>query len=190
MTNQQLLRAGVIASTVLLLGGGFAIYKLTEYEPTQRSADGRPLESGRAEAEARPRLVAPAEAPAQPAAGSEAAPQKRAVPTALYSAARVARGASDQVAAVERREALRNARAELIEGFKLLRKKMEKCRAQDASFILTLEALDGEVRVEEARVEEQGSAPSAAVACVRSELQGQVIAAPSLTPGRRWEVSF
>jgi hypothetical protein len=81
-------------------------------------------------------------------------------------------------------------RNELIAGLAGLRDRVQSCGVGEASFVLSLESVPGEVRVEDARVEVAVDAPSDALACAQSVMRGQVIPAPGVPPGRRWEVPF
>ena len=184
MTNRELLRAGVIASAILLMVGGLSIYRLTEWKPSGATGALPPLE-------ARQELPPPTVMEGLPQV-TETSPQRAArdIPMDVYSAARVPKGAEAQVQASRRREALRQARVDLIAGFTALRTGVERCGAGEASFILALEALDGGVRIDSARVEVQGNVPTKAVACAESELAGKVIPGRGFVAGRRWEVTF
>lgn len=125
-----------------------------------------------------------AAAPADPAPFARATPPGAKTATGVVpKAAQQARGPAGSV----RREELRAIRRDLIAGFAELRRQVEECGAESASFVLALEAAAGAVRVQGARLEFKGSAPDAAVACAQSALRGKVIRAPGVDAGRRWE---
>lgn len=90
-------------------------------------------------------------------------------------------------AGVERRERLKSIRRDLMTGFAGLRRQADECGAQDASWVLSLVATAGAVRVEHARLESRGNAPDSALSCAQSALDGQVIPAAGVDAGRRWE---
>jgi hypothetical protein len=103
--------------------------------------------------------------------------------------ARVERAAREGAPAATRAPVV-SFRREMKAGFAALQRRVARCGAEDAWFTLDVETVAGGVRVVEARVEFPGSAGEAGIACARSILVGETIAAPSAPPGRRWQVSF
>jgi hypothetical protein len=100
-----------------------------------------------------------------------------------------------------RLRALEPLRREVFAGIAEHHWRVRHCGVTDATIYVTVESLDGAVRIVEARVEEApstepgadreaASADPAVEACVRSALVRNVIGAPSAKPGRRWEMPF
>jgi hypothetical protein len=185
MTNGRLIVAAVLAIALFVAVGVALTYRATEYEPS---------------AEANLHHAAAAGLPPRGergVAGTSGAGTSAAATAASSSVpgdtgkAGVPSGAMRMMPrAVARRDALRSARRELIAGFSDLRRPVESCGAQGASFVLGLVADAGAVRVESARVEGRGPASDSALACAQSALSGQVIPSAHVFPGRRWEIPF
>lgn len=198
MTNKQLIRLGLIANAALVVVGAIAVYLLADPGPSDPPAAARTPERAALTEEAPPPRLVPPEGVQGPNAEplSSGAPPARLwvrAPPSAYSASATAgapSGAQAQIALARRREALRAARRDLSEGFSALRQRVDGCGAKEASFVLSLEAADGAVRVESARLEFRGAAPEGAIACAQAALSGQIIPAPAIVPGRRWEVSL
>jgi hypothetical protein len=166
---------------IVLLGAlaAIAIYRATEYEPARAPANPAAAQIGANED--RTRVLNPA-APGAP---------ELALRGVAANAQRVGGSGSVPPPVPEtRRAAVRTARRDLIAGLGALRDQVARCGATDAGFILELEALDGAVRVQGARVEEPGAASPVALACAQSALGGQIFPAPSIASGRRWEIPF
>lgn len=135
----------------------------------------------------------PASAPrvtAQRPPGSAASDPVAPSPTVPAASAWKLTGGVSKVNAVTRRESAVVGRGEMVDGLSGLGDLVRRCGAQEASFLLLLEASGGSVRVESARLEEQGTAPKAAVACAESALSGRSFPAPNVPAGRRWEIPF
>lgn len=102
----------------------------------------------------------------------------------------------------ERQRALEPLRREVFAGLAELDGRVEACQLRDGALHLTLETLEGRVRVLQVRVtatgagqlatEDQAPPPrdDAAARCVRGALELAVVSAPSARPGRRWEMSY
>ena len=56
--------------------------------------------------------------------------------------------------------------------------------------MLSVESIEGGVRIVDAQPEAGGAATEAELACARKALRGQVIPASSAEPGRRWQLRF
>jgi hypothetical protein len=169
ISNGKLAIGGLVA-IVLLAAVGVAV--------TSRLSDLQPTVGGG-------RVSTP-----DPSARAVGGPLPASAVTAKPAAAMRLIGGIGQVTPVTRRESARVGRTEMVAGFSALRELVQRCNAQDASFVLELAASAGSVRVEGARLEERGPVSDAALACADSALGGQTFAAPNVPAGRRWEVSF
>jgi hypothetical protein len=103
-----------------------------------------------------------------------------------------------------RRRALVAFRRELAAGLRGLDDRLGRCSPvapaasgaparsglADTSFTLTVETVDGGVRIADAAIDARGGASEAEVACALSALRGEVIPAPSAAPGSRWETTY
>jgi hypothetical protein len=99
-----------------------------------------------------------------------------------------------------RRRALDGLRREVYGGLNGFRWRVAECKVAGAGVFVTVETMAGAVRVAEVRLEPhasaedpRGEAPAPddrSLECVRAALAGNVIAAPSAIPGRRWEMPF
>jgi hypothetical protein len=93
-----------------------------------------------------------------------------------------------------RRHALISFRREVIAGLADLQARVARCAPaaglSPTSFMLSVESVEGGVRIVEAQPEPRGSASEAEVTCARAALRGHVIPAPSAEPGRRWQLRF
>jgi len=100
-----------------------------------------------------------------------------------------------------RRHALISFRRQIIAGLADLEARVAQCtpaadRSRPAtglsqtSFMLSVESVDGGVRILEAQPETPGTASETEVACARKALRGHVIPASSAEPGRRWQLRF
>jgi hypothetical protein len=174
----------VLAIALFVAVGVALTYRATEYEPSTGATLHAPTAGLSPTAERGAAGTPAAGTPAAATAASSVVPGdtgKAGVPS----------GAMRMMPkAVARRESLRSARRELIAGFSDLRRPVESCGAQGASFVLGLVADAGAVRVESARVEGRGPASDSALACAQSALSGQVIPSAHVFPGRRWEIPF
>jgi hypothetical protein len=92
--------------------------------------------------------------------------------------------------AAARRGALAALRRELIAGFARLEERVSRCSPGDVAFVLTLESVDGGIRIVEAHLVSRGSASDAELACALAALRGEQVAAPSARAGSRWEMPF
>ncbi len=102
----------------------------------------------------------------------------------------------------ERAAALEPLRQEVFAGLASLEPRIDGCQLRDAELLLTLETMDGGVRVVEVQVaaagpstaEATGIAPTPlddhAVRCVRRNLEQASFKAPSAVAGRRWELAW
>lgn len=179
MTNGRYLATGAAAIAAFVLVGGGLTYLATrddaspsgQVQPPERSGSRRMVLG----AMPAPGLPGPVQSLRATAANAPRAGSVAAAPGPVTES---------------RRLTVRTARSELIAGLGALRDPVARCGATDAGFILELEALDGAVRVQAARVEEPGAATSGALACAQSALGGQVFPAPSISAGRRWEIPF
>jgi hypothetical protein len=102
----------------------------------------------------------------------------------------------------ERLKALQPLRREVVAGLADLAGRVEACSLRDANIFLTLETLEGRVRVLEVRVMSAGAGTGAAgdaepvarddgaARCVRGALERTIISAPSARPGRQWEMPW
>lgn len=89
-----------------------------------------------------------------------------------------------------RREALADFRRHFKAGVAVLQERVAGCSPAGATFDLSLESVEGGVRVVDAAVASRGEATDAEVSCARSALQGQVIPAEDVLPGKQWRVPF
>jgi hypothetical protein len=174
----------MIAIVVLGAGGVALVARWTpEWRSARRSA-GIPGTGGPAAA------AAPAPSPARTRVPVDAARPPGTDPRGEATrTARVERAAREGAPAATRAPVV-SFRREMKAGFAALQRRVARCGAEDAWFTLDVETVAGGVRVVEARVEFPGSAGEAGIACARSILVGETIAAPSAPPGRRWQVSF
>jgi hypothetical protein len=190
VTTEQRRIIGLGGLTLLLTTG--ALYVLWP-EPTG-PARPAPVEAPRAApSEPPPVPVAPAPEPVR-----EAQPP----PPPPRPAAEAPRPSDLPTDPRERLKALEPLRREVFAGLADLDGRVEACRLRDASLYLTLETLDGRVRVLEVRVAPVGAGtggpgegePAAlddgAARCVRGALERTIVSAPSARPGRRWEMAW
>jgi hypothetical protein len=163
-------------------------------------ADGRPLppvSSGATEPIAGPMQITPVpRAPEESRAPADSVPfLDGAAPETRAVAAAQPKDLSDQ------RRALEPLRREVFAGLGEQHWRVARCGAADATIYVTLESLDGAVRIVDTRVErmpeaehgsdlEAGTMDPAVEDCVRSALMRNVVGAPSARPGRRWEMRF
>lgn len=100
-----------------------------------------------------------------------------------------------------RRKALVSFRREIIAGLSELQARVARCapaagRSRPAeglsrmSFMLSVESVQGGIRILEAQPESPATASEAEMACARKALRGHVIPASSAEPGRRWQLRF
>lgn len=89
-----------------------------------------------------------------------------------------------------RRTELKGLRLGLKAGFALLQERVAGCSAADASFSLDVESTEGGVRIVRATPQATAAAGDPGVRCVQAALHGQLIKAPSVEPGRRWQLPF
>lgn len=98
-----------------------------------------------------------------------------------------------------RLRALEPLRQEVFPGLADLRTRLRHCDDHGATVLVTLESLEGGVRIVALRLEprpggdgadaeEEPAADERTVHCMRSALVGNVVGAPSARPGRRWEM--
>jgi hypothetical protein len=175
-------RARIALLAIVLLGAaGVALIESWTREWPSAIAPAPPLAEERAAPGPRSLLAREKTPPdaAQPRARSADAPRP----------ARSERQAR-QGAPTATRAALVSPRREMKAALAALQRRVARCGAADAWFTLDLETVAGGVRVVEAHVEFPGSAGEAGIACARSILVGETIAAPSARPGRRWQLSF
>jgi hypothetical protein len=150
---------------------------------------------------------APLDAPARNAPAPRA-PVARLAPTYATPAAQAEATATSATAGAElpkdpsaRLRALEPLRREVFTGITEHHWRVRHCGVTGATIYVTVESLDGAVRIVDARVEgtpsaepgserEDARADPAAEDCVRSALVRNVIGAPSAKPGRRWEMPF
>lgn len=173
MNNRKLIIYGLVANVVLFAGGAALVSAFSDDAPTVKLTPApSAVRPGPANQSLRymPPMVpgvpgVPAVAPTEPRSGT--------LPP-VYS--------------VARRDSLRSTRRDLQEGLGALGERVRECGAQGASFVLALLATEGEIRVEEARVDSRGQATEKAVDCARSALSGQVIQVAAVEAGRRWEL--
>ena len=138
-------------------------------------------------AEARPPAGPRSDAPAVPATPQPAATSSSAgVHRAPAPPSRSAGGSleSDFV------RVRRNFRDELEHGLSVLQQSVAECSAASASFKLDLESIPGGIRIKDAQVEDKGDVSDRAIACAQSKLREHVIDAPSVEPGRKWQISL
>jgi hypothetical protein len=101
-----------------------------------------------------------------------------------------------------RRDALDPLRREVFAGLAELRWRIAHCDVSGAGVLVTLESLEGGVRIAAVRLEaltpdgdprahtEATWVNEDALRCARSALERNVIGAPCAAPGRRWEMPF
>jgi hypothetical protein len=99
-----------------------------------------------------------------------------------------------------RRHALISFRRQIIAGLAELQARVAQCTPpgqsrpaaglSQTSFMLSVESVEGGVRIVDAQPESPGTASEAEVACARKALRGHVIPASSAEPGRRWQLRF
>ena len=101
-----------------------------------------------------------------------------------------------------RLKALEPLRREVFAGLADLAGRVEACGVRDANLHLTLETLEGRVRVMEVRVMPAGAGTGGTTdaepvaledhpaRCVRGALERTIISAPSAKPGRQWEMAW
>ena len=100
-----------------------------------------------------------------------------------------------------RRHALVTFRREIIAGLSELQARVAQCAPaagqsrpaaglSQTSFMLSVESVEGGIRILEAQPESPGTASEAEVACARKLLRGHVIPASSAEPGRQWQLRF
>ena len=100
-----------------------------------------------------------------------------------------------------RRHALISFRREIIAGLADLQARVARCAPaagqtrpaaglSQTSFMLSVESVEGGIRILEAQPESPGAASEGEVACARKALRGHVIPATSAEPGRRWQLRF
>jgi len=190
VTTEQWRQLGLGGVTVLLLGG--AVYVLwPEPTPATRPA---PVE---ARPPARPE-PAPVALPPAPEPVREA-PTPRPPPQPPAEAPQTPELPLDPR---ERLKALEPLGREVFAGLRDLDGRIEACQLRNASLRLTLETLEGQVRVLRVRVvplgaETEGATGVAplpldegAASCVRGALERTIVSAPSARPGRQWEMPW
>jgi hypothetical protein len=69
-----------------------------------------------------------------------------------------------------------------------LEERVAGCSLAGASFSLAVESTEGGVRIVNAVIEPRGASTDADVACAQSALRGQLIPAPNIEPGKRWQI--
>jgi hypothetical protein len=149
---------------------------------------------------------APLDAPARNAPAPRA-PVARLAPADATPAAQAEATATSATAGAElpkdpsaRLRALEPLRREVFSGLAEHHWRVRHCGVANATIYVTLESLDGGVRIVATRVEGTPSEPGgdldaaradpAVEDCVRSALVRNVVGAPSARPGRRWEMPF
>ncbi len=192
MTTEPWRQLGLGGITVLLLAGT-AYVLWPEPAPPNRPAPAEP--SPRQRSEPAPVAALPAPEPLREAPTPQPPPQ----PQPLAEATSTPELPMDPR---ERLKALEPLGREVFAGLRDLDGRIEACRLRDASLRLTLETLDGQVRVLRVRVmplgaateEATGVAPlpidEGAARCVRGALERTIISAPSAKPGRQWEMAW
>jgi hypothetical protein len=194
VTTEQWRQLGLGGITVLFLGG--AAYVLwPEPTPPKRPA---PVEA-RPPARSEPAPVASLPAPEPIREAPTPQPQPPPPPQPPAEATSTPELPMDPR---ERLKALEPLGREVFAGLRDLDGRVEACRLRDASLRLTLETLDGQVRVLRVRVvplgaateEATGVAPlpldEGAASCVRGALERTILSAPSARPGRQWEMAW
>lgn len=184
--------AGVVA-VALLLAGSVAVISWATRDPGAvmvPRAVGEPSGAPAAPAlDPTPAMPAAALAPtAKP--DERAEPAEPAEPAAARPPGPLATDGSAQRSAPERQQVRASFRGELRAGFSALQERVSACSAPGVSFTLSLEAVEGGVRILDATVESRGAVGEAEISCARSALRGQVVPAPSAEPGRRWQLPF
>jgi hypothetical protein len=190
---KKLLIAGlaVVAAALALV----AVLTRPDRVPSSRGPLAPAVEIPRAEAP--PRAAPPI--PESPAARPRAEPVPPAPPPASAAPSPAAAAAELPKDPEGRLEALEPLRRELFPRLADLRGRIAHCESADATLLVVLETLERAVRIVDVRLEprpaaagsrEEDDAPAdeRTVHCVRSALVGNVVAAPSATPGRRWEM--
>jgi hypothetical protein len=100
------------------------------------------------------------------------------------------------------KRALEPLREQVSAGLSGLAPRIEHCGVLPGGLVITLETLDGAVRIAAAELGSVTEAPGAeteaqvlgrdedAIRCIRGLIDGSVIAAPAARPGRRWEMPW
>ncbi|HYG70435.1 MAG TPA: hypothetical protein VD838_22350, partial [Anaeromyxobacteraceae bacterium] len=89
---------------------------------------------------------------------------------------------------------------DVFRGLRELEGRIAHCPLDGAALFVTLESLEGTVRIAETRLEPVDGDPASepagssvdedAARCVRSAVEGVVFGAPNAKPGRRWEMPW
>ena len=191
MTTEQRRVFGLGGLTLLLTAGSLYLLWPVSTEPPRRDP-AEPPPAARTEP-----------APPPPTAAPEPVREALATPGA---AAAARGGAQDARPAAGPARAAQGARspcaARSSPGSADLDGRVEACSLRDANLFLTLETLEGRVRVLEVRVMSAGAGTGAAgdaepvarddgaARCVRGALERTIISAPSARPGRQWEMAW
>jgi len=184
--DRQLRRLGLGGIAILVAAG--ALYFMWPESPEPR----RPA-----------RFEASPASPAAPApAGGPPAPEPVRAPTLQSPRADEPRSPDLPADPRARLKALEPLRREVFAGLADLAGRVEACSLSDPNLFLTLETLDGRVRVLEVRVMPAGAGTGGITdaepvprddhpaRCVRGALERTIISAPSAKPGRQWEMAW
>jgi hypothetical protein len=193
-------------SAIALLFATSAAVILWATRETSPIADGAPSPAGRTEAAAAvpsPSQPSPDAAPAPgpgldglgvvplpPAPGASAAPSSVAAFAAPEPPRRGAPHRAPAPVTGQRRAALAGVRRGLMAGMSDLQRRVEGCALAGATLSLSVESVKGGLRVVSARLESRGAATEDGEACARAALSGQLIRAPGVEPGQRWQLPF
>ena len=88
----------------------------------------------------------------------------------------------------EKHQAAISFRQQMIAGIASLKGAVAPCGLADRPLMLSLESVEGGVRVVDVRPDRRAPADESAEACARSLLVGRLISAPSVEAGRRWQM--
>jgi hypothetical protein len=89
-----------------------------------------------------------------------------------------------------RQRALASVRRELVTWLAELEERVSPCAPGGVELSLTVESEDGGIRVVDARLASGDSTTDVELACARSALRGERLAAPAAAAGSRWELSL
>jgi hypothetical protein len=199
-------KAGLLANALLLTGSVSVIAWATGTGPlvldpgfVSAAPSATALTHDRDEPVSVPSLAAPQPTQSVASLGVAAVPppmtsqqqQVASIPPAAVTPATSARGkpihrvSEPPLARYERAQGFRQ---EMKAGMAALQRRAADCSVSSASLTLAVESVAGGIRILNADVQETSDAARAS--CLQAALRGQVIPAPSVEPGKRWQMPF
>jgi hypothetical protein len=175
------------AGTALIFAAALLV---TSPEPAPLREAAAPPSLPAADPATDPASVAVAPAPRSTATAPTPAPADRPPPP------------PDRANVADLKRALEPLREQVSAGLSNLAPRIEHCGVLPGGLVVTLETLDGAVRIAGTEPGPVAEAPGAeteaqvlagdedAVRCIRGLVDGSVIAAPAARPGRRWEMPW